>query len=214
MKRLHTIALVLFTASLLLAAVALAQDTPKPLPPGMKGSDASDPRSKLTPGLYDAGETAVGLKHVALIKKPDTFQLGTDNTDDPKVKKMLGSMGINDPGQMPKPFQLMLAQLAFANSDLAFEGNHLFMGNFYGMSIYDISDPAAPKIVTSMVCPGGQGDPSVYKNLLFMSVEMPNGRVDCGEQGFAADPAPADCGHACHVAVKSKDHIFHPYQQR
>jgi hypothetical protein len=156
----------------------------------MKGSDASDPRSKLTPGLYDAGETAVGLKHVALIKKPDTFQLGTDNTDDPKVKKMLGSMGINDPGQMPKPFQLMLAQLAFANSDLAFEGNHLFMGNFYGMSIYDISDPAAPKIVTSMVCPGGQGDPSVYKNLLFMSVEMPNGRVDCGEQGFAADPAP------------------------
>ena len=31
---------------------------------------------------------------------------------------------------------------------------------------------------------------------------------------FAADPALADCGHACHVAVKSKDHIFHPYQQR
>ena len=31
---------------------------------------------------------------------------------------------------------------------------------------------------------------------------------------FAADPAPADCGHACHVAVKSKDHIFHPYQNR
>jgi len=26
--------------------------------------------------------------------------------------------------------------------------------------------------------------------------------------------SPADCGHACHVAVKSKDHIFHPYQMR
>jgi hypothetical protein len=39
-----------------------------------------------------------------------------------------------------------------------------------------------------MVCPGGQGDPSVYKNLLFMSVEMPNGRLDCGTQGFP--PAP------------------------
>jgi hypothetical protein len=35
-----------------------------------------------------------------------------------------------------------------------------------------------------MVCPGGQGDVSVYKNLMFMSVEMPNGRVDCGTQGF------------------------------
>jgi len=31
---------------------------------------------------------------------------------------------------------------------------------------------------------------------------------------FAADPSPSDCGHACHVAVKDKDHIFHPYQKR
>src|SRR5262245_32443155 len=26
--------------------------------------------------------------------------------------------------------------------------------------------------------------------------------------------APADCGNACHVKVKSKDFIFHPYQTR
>jgi hypothetical protein len=26
--------------------------------------------------------------------------------------------------------------------------------------------------------------------------------------------AKADCGHVCHVAVKSKDYIFHPYQTR
>jgi hypothetical protein len=32
---------------------------------------------------------------------------------------------------------------------------------------------------------------------------------------FAADPkTPADCGHSCHSAVKSKDYIFHPYQKR
>jgi len=31
---------------------------------------------------------------------------------------------------------------------------------------------------------------------------------------FTADPSPADCGHACHVAVKTKDYIFHPYQKR
>jgi Cytochrome P460 len=31
---------------------------------------------------------------------------------------------------------------------------------------------------------------------------------------MTADPAPADCGHSCHVAVKSKDFIFHPYQKR
>src|SRR6266849_702099 len=31
---------------------------------------------------------------------------------------------------------------------------------------------------------------------------------------FTVDPSPSDCGHACHVAVKAKDHIFHPYQNR
>jgi hypothetical protein len=31
---------------------------------------------------------------------------------------------------------------------------------------------------------------------------------------FAADPSPADCGHACHLAVKAKGYIFHPYQKR
>src|SRR5256885_13214853 len=31
---------------------------------------------------------------------------------------------------------------------------------------------------------------------------------------FAADPSPSDCGHACHGAVKAKDHIFHSDQTR
>src|SRR5688572_5121639 len=185
-------------ASLLLclcyAASATAQGTPtepRKLPPGMKGSDSSDPRASLSPGMYDAGETAVGIKHVLLLKKPDTFQLGASDPDDPKVKTTLGKIGIADTSTMEKPFQLVLAQLAFSNSDIAFQGNHLFMGNFYGMTIYDISDPAKAALVTSIVCPGGQGDPSVYKNLLFMSVEMANGRLDCGTQGFPVAPPPA-----------------------
>jgi hypothetical protein len=31
---------------------------------------------------------------------------------------------------------------------------------------------------------------------------------------FTPDAALADCGHTCHVAVKAKDYIFHPYQKR
>jgi hypothetical protein len=32
---------------------------------------------------------------------------------------------------------------------------------------------------------------------------------------FTADAkSPSDCGHSCHVAVKEKDYIFHPYQKR
>jgi hypothetical protein len=161
-----------------------------PLPPGMSGSDATDPRAKLAPGIYDAGEAAMGIKHVLLIKKPDAFQLGTTEAEDPKVQKMLGQMGIGNVAKMPKELQLVIAQLAFANSDLAFQGSHLFQGNFYGMSIYDISNPANAQLLTTMVCPGGQGDVSVYKNLMFMSVEMPNGRLDCGVEGFPPEPPP------------------------
>jgi len=158
------------------------------LPPGMTGSDVNDPRAKLKPGIYDAGEAAMGMKHLVLVKKPDAFQLGTSNPEDPKVHKTLETLGMRNTAKMPKSMQLVRAQLAFANSDLAFQGNHLFQGNFYGVSIYDISNPANTKLLTTVVCPGGQGDVSVYKNLLFMSVEMPNGRLDCGTQGFPPGP--------------------------
>jgi len=160
------------------------------LPPGMKGSDANDPRAKLKPGLYDAGEATMGIKHLKLLKKPDAFQLGTSEPDDPKVEKMIGQLGVRNTSKMPKPIQLEIAQLAFANSDFAFQGDHLFQGNFYGVNIYDISNPANTALLTSLVCPGGQGDVSVYKNLLFMSVEMPNGRLDCGVEGFPPEPPP------------------------
>ncbi len=182
------------------AKAPAAQDNPfavqpaPPLPPGMRGSDVNDPRFKLSPGLFDAGEASMGIKHLELVKKPSAFQLGTDQPDDPKIEKTVRQLGVGDITKMPKPLQMMIAQLAFANSDMAFEGNHLFQGNFYGVNIYDISHPAQTALVTSLICPGGQGDVSVYKNLLFMSVEMPNGRLDCSAQGFPAEPPPP-AGH-------------------
>ncbi|HEY0702683.1 MAG TPA: hypothetical protein VGD60_07935 [Candidatus Acidoferrales bacterium] len=171
-----------------------AAEPAPPLPAGMTGSDATDPRFKLTPGMYDAGETSLGMKHIALLKKPDAFQLGAATPDDPKVGKALALLGIPDSSKMPKDLQMVIAELAFSNSDFAFQGSHLFQGNFYGFNIYDISDPAKAALTTSVVCPGGQGDLSVYKNLLFMSVEMPNGRIDCGEQGFPPEPPPPPPG--------------------
>ena len=163
-----------------------------PLPAGMTGADVNDARAKLSPGIYNAGETAMGLKHILLVKKPAAFDLGSDNPDDPKVQQTLGQLGSpSELAKLPKGVQLVIAQLSFANSDIAFQGNHLFQGNFYGLNIYDISNPAKTSLLTSMICPGGQNDVSVYKNLLFMSVEMPNGRLDCGTQGFPPAPAPS-----------------------
>ena len=179
-----------FAAAAVVSAQAQGLETAPPLPPGMKGSDTNDPRAKLSPGLYDAGVAAAGIRHLALLKKPDAFQLGSDEADNPKVQKILAQLGMGDASMIPKPIQLVMAQLAFANSDIAFQGSRLFMGNFYGVNIYDIADPARARLLTSLVCPGGQGDVSVYRNLMFMSVEMPNGRLDCGVQGFAPEPPP------------------------
>lgn len=169
-----------------------APEPAAPLPAGMTGSNTSDPRATLTPGVFDAGEAAVGMKHLILVKKPDAFQLASNDPNDPKVQNILGQIGLGDTTKVPKQVQLVLAQLAFANSDLAFQGNHLFQGNFYGLSIYDISNPQKTSLLTTMICPGGQNDVSVFKNLLFTSVEMANGRLDCGTQGFPAAASSDD----------------------
>ena len=71
----------------------------------------------------------------------------------------------------------------FTNSDLAFKGMHAVVGNYHGFNTYDIENAKRPKLVASIVCPGGQGDVSIYGNLLFMSVEQTRGRLDCGVQG-------------------------------
>jgi hypothetical protein len=173
------------------AAEALAQTPAPTLPPGMTGSDVNDPRAKLSPGLYDAGEAAMGIKHLLLLKKPEVFDVGVD-PNSPKVATALRALGVQPDAPIPPAVKMSFAPLAFANSDLAFQGNHLFQGNFYGVNIYDISAPANTKLLTSIVCPGGQGDVSVYRNLMFMSVEMPNGRLDCSVQGFAPVAPPAD----------------------
>jgi len=57
------------------------------------------------------------------------------------------------------------------------------MGNFHGFTTYDVDSTKRPKLLATVVCPGGQGDVSVHGNLLFMSVEQTRGRIDCGTQG-------------------------------
>ena len=56
----------------------------------------------------------------------------------------------------------------FVNSDLSLRGSCV-RRDFNGFQIYDISNPANPTIRTTVVCPCGQGEVSVYRNLVFMS---------------------------------------------
>jgi hypothetical protein len=129
--------------------------------PSEVSAQAQDPRIGLRAGVHDAGEAAWNLNLLVNIPRPAAFI---------------------DPAN--------IGNLAFANSDLAFQGNLVFVGNFHGFNIYDVSDPANPTLRTSVVCPGGQGDLSVQGNLLFMSVEETRGRIDCGAQGAGGQVNP------------------------
>ncbi len=73
--------------------------------------------------------------------------------------------------------------IGVTNSDLAFTGNYVIQGNYNGYQVWDISDPARPELVIGFLCPASQSDVSVYKNLLFVSGEGFEGRLDCGTQG-------------------------------
>jgi len=141
---------------------------------------SDDPRVGLKPGLYDAGEAAFGMERLASLSKPHGFAPG-DAVGAPAPPPPPA------PGD-PQPPGPPASQYGSTNSDLAFSGNHLFVGNYNGINFYDIDNPMKIKLRTSLICPGGQGDVSVYGHLLFMSAEAVNGRIDCGTQGIPLPP--------------------------
>ena len=158
---------------------------------------ANDPRIGLKAGLKNAGEAAKNMEHIANLPRPEGFfdpeaPAGTP-TPPERESGTLGRPNATDPAVAPPPegaapapaaAQQRPSGLNFANSDLAFSRNHVFMGNFHGFTTYDIDNSKKPRLLASVVCPGGQGDVSIHGNLLFMSVEETRGRIDCGTQGI------------------------------
>jgi hypothetical protein len=149
---------------------------PDPIPPDdLPRPSTTDPRANLKPGGpgVKAAEAAWNMELVSNLAPPEGFfdkdrPLGTrPPTPDP-----------NAPRTPPNP-----NQLSYVNSDLAFSGNHVIVGNYHGFNTYNIERANKPQLLASVVCPGGQGDVSTWGNLLFMSVEQTRGRLDCGLEG-------------------------------
>jgi hypothetical protein len=147
-----------------------------------KPQEKKDPRVGLKPGLRDAGEAARGMERIAGLFRPEGFYDAKAPAGGPTPPERDPNAPEPDPDAPPDPRYANM--LAFANSDIAFSSNHLFLGNFNGFNTYDIENGKSPKLLGSVVCPGGQGDVSVHGHLLFMSVEQTRGRVDCGTQGI------------------------------
>ena len=140
----------------------------------------TDPRVGLSAGLDDAGQAIHNLELVAHVPRPAGFF----NPDDP------GDFG-------------------FANTDLAFRGDLMLMGNYHGVEMWDIADPASPRLRATLTCPGGQGDVSIHGDLLFMSVEETRGRIDCGVQGVEA---PVSAERFRGVRIFDVSDVEHPRQ--
>ncbi len=155
------------------------QQRPDPMPPDdLPRPSTTDPRANLKPGGpgVKAAEAAWNMELVSNLPKPEGFYdkdmpLGTRPPQQPEPAP-------GAPRTPPNP-----NQLSYTNSDLAFSGNHVVVGNYHGFNTYNIERANKPQLIASVVCPGGQGDVSIWGNLLFMSVEQTRGRVDCGLQG-------------------------------
>ena len=151
---------------------------------------SDDPRSGLTPGLYIADEAIMNLELVASLKKP----IGFFDPNNPEGKRP------EDPGKekdedeevsvLEASRSLLSPMLSFSNTDMAFQDDLLVTGSYHGFNMYKIKDDGIPDLISSVVCPGGQGDVSIVGDLLIMSVEQVRGRVDCGREGVGKDASP------------------------
>ena len=143
-----------------------------------------DQRVGLKAGFRDAGEAARNMEHIATLPKPEGFFDPTAPAGRGSPPESANPQAPANPAQ-PPPFDPVASnRLAYTNSDLAFTGNHVIVGSYHGFNTYDVERPNNPKLLGSVVCPGGQGDVSVHGHLLFMSVEQTRGRLDCGTQGI------------------------------
>ena len=182
MTRLSAGLVAVSAAVLALSVQGFAQDKPAPPP-------SNDPRATLKGGYKDAAHVARNMELVATMPKAPGFF-------DPKAPAGAPMPPPRTPTAAPAPPAAPGAApstpnqpprgpsaIDFANSDIAFRKADMFLGNFNGFNTYDIETPKKPRLLASVVCPGGQGDMSIYGNLLFMSVEQTRGRVDCGTEG-------------------------------
>jgi hypothetical protein len=188
--RLAAGALLTFAFATLASAIAAGVQGSAP-----SASSKDDPRVGLKPGFRDAGEAAYNVELVAAVPKPEGFfdpkapagEPMPAERDPEEEEKEKAKKKEEDPAEEARRSSF----LNFANSDLAFSGDRLYVGNFHGFNTYNVEDPTTPKHLVSVVCPGGQGDVSVLGNLLFMSVEQTRGRLDCGVQGVP-EPVSAE----------------------
>ena len=158
---------------------------------GILISLSDDPRAGLKAGVYDAGIAILNMELTASLKKPTGFF----DPDNPLERGVVEPEEDDESGESQEERSIeslassqRYPMLSFSNTDMAFTKDMLVAGSYHGFNIYRLEEDGFPNLMTSVVCPGGQGDVSVVGDLLIMSVQDTRGRLDCGLQGV--DPEP------------------------
>ncbi len=178
---------------------------------GLLAGLSDDPRVGLSAGLRDAGEASSNINLLASLPRPQGFfdpenpsnlppikpkkdEEELEQTHDAHEQHMHGGEKAeesaersDEEGDLKTEWAERWPLLSFWNTDMAFSGDVLVAGNYHGFNVYKLNEQGIPKLTSSIVCPGGQGDVSIVGDLLVMSVEQTRGRVDCGLQGVSDD---------------------------
>ncbi len=148
---------------------------------GMLAGLSDDPRTGLAAGYADAGKAARNMVLVKELRKPAGFY---DPANPSNLPPAMPAEGDED---AEPAYGKRGSHLSFANTDMAFRNDLMVAGNYHGFNIYRLGQDGTPSLVSSVVCPGGQGDVSIVGDTLIMSVEQHSARVDCGLQGIDED---------------------------
>lgn len=151
---------------------------------------STDPRALLAAGFRDAEQAISNLRLVATQPKPTGFfdpenpaqlqpLIEKDDAEEQPADTEADGEEEEDKPQFGKRGSL----LDFANTDIAFSGDLMVAGNYHGFNAYRLGEDGVPQLVSSIVCPGGQGDVSIVGDLLVMSVQDSRARIDCGLEG-------------------------------
>jgi uncharacterized protein (DUF305 family) len=156
---------------------------------------SADARAGLSPGFDDAGQAIMNLELLAALPKPPGFFDPANPAGLPPAKPRKDSGEAEDAERDEQSVDdtewgERSPLLSFSNTDMAFSGDVMVAGSYHGFNVYRLQDDGIPKLFSSVVCPGGQGDVSIVGDLLIMSVEQTRGRVDCGLQGVSEDVSP------------------------
>ena len=154
---------------------------------GILVSLSNDPRSGLAAGLFIADEAILNMELITSLRKPTGFF-------DPENPEEKGSEDLTEDNENKTTAEISRSlrspMLSFANTDMAFRDDILVAGSYHGFNIYKLNKDGIPNLISSVVCPGGQGDVSIVNNLLIMSVEENRSRIDCGLEGVSRDSSP------------------------